>query len=271
MPRVGAQGAIETAYDCADDVARVVLYRLARAIMTTTAPAQPSSNAAHPGNRLARPVGTTAVSAVTRRPRRLPASLGDGELLRLIQDGDAEAFEQLYHRHSALAVSIALRILRSHAAAEDVVQEAFLSLWRSSHRYSPALGAPRSWLAAIVRHRAIDAVRRDKAKFPPPPDDHINGGLERTETEAAPERTDAQVLERETRRMLLTALGSLPPSQRFVVELAYFRGLSHAEIGKELGLPLGTVKGRIRLGLRKLETFASALEGLGASAAEPGR
>jgi RNA polymerase sigma-70 factor (ECF subfamily) len=166
----------------------------------------------------------------------------------LIGTKDPGAFEVFYDRHGGVAFSLAYRIVGERGAAEDVVQEAFISIWRSGARYDQARGSVRSWMLGIVRNRAIDTLRSKagraaKLDFD---DDSI------LEHRPADERTDDEALRRETAREVRGVLGELPGDQSKVIELAYFGGFSHSEIASMLGVPLGTVKGRMRLGLEKI-------------------
>jgi RNA polymerase sigma-70 factor (ECF subfamily) len=131
--------------------------------------------------------------------------------------------------------------------AEDVVQDAFLSLWRSGARYDRARGSVRSWVLGVVHNRAIDAFRRDVVRTGRDVSDE--GAAERT---PAPQSTEGEVQRRDEARQVRGALEDLPPDQRQVIELAYFGGFSHSQIATMLELPAGTVKGRMRLGLTKL-------------------
>ena len=167
--------------------------------------------------------------------------------MQLVQAGDAAAFEALYDRHGSAAFSLAYRIVGTRAAAEDATQEAFLAIWRSQSRYRPERGSVRNWILRIVHNRTIDSLRRslvhDKRR--------ANAeGIE--ETEPAPELTETQALRRDEARTVRTALRNLPEQQVRVIELSYFGGFTHAEIAEMLDEPLGTVKGRMRLGLDKL-------------------
>jgi RNA polymerase sigma-70 factor, ECF subfamily len=174
--------------------------------------------------------------------------LADEELMQLVQNGDARAFETIYDRHGGAAFSLAYRMVGSRAAAEDVTQEAFLSIWRSRLRYQPERGSVRSWVLGIVHHRTIDALRRN-----------LVHERRRTSSEGmeerfeAPERTDVEVARREEAASVRAALETLPEQQNQVIELAYFGGFTHTQIAEMLGLPIGTVKGRMRLGLDKLQ------------------
>jgi len=174
-------------------------------------------------------------------------SHADEELMQLVSDGDTRAFELIFDRHGDAAFSLAYRMCGRQAMAEDVAQEAFLSLWRTGGRYDRARGSVRSWVLGVVHNRAVDAFRRGAAKEGREVSDD---GV--AEYIAGPERTDALVASRESAREVHGALGALPAEQRQVVELAFFGGFTHTQIAEMLELPAGTVKGRMRLGLAKM-------------------
>ncbi|MGO9496576.1 MAG: RNA polymerase sigma factor [Solirubrobacteraceae bacterium] len=177
-------------------------------------------------------------------------SLADEELMQLVHDGDVRAFEVVFDRHASAAFSLAYRMCGRRAAAEDIVQESFLSLWRSASGYDPRRGSVRSWVLSVVHNRSVDAMRRVGAKAGRDvPDDGIAERLPAAET------TDAEVERRDDARQVRTALDELPPDQRQVIELAYFGGFTHTQIAEMLDLPPGTVKGRMRLGLTKMRFF----------------
>ena len=167
--------------------------------------------------------------------------------MQLVSDGNPRAFELLYDRHGAASFSLAYRMVGNRVTAEDISQEAFLSIWRSRMRYDQTRGSARTWVLGIVHNRAIDALRRgavhDRRKEP------IEGIEEEQE---APERTDVEAARREEARSVRNALDTLPTDQRRTIELAYFAGFSHSQIAELLDEPIGTVKGRMRLGLDKL-------------------
>ena len=173
--------------------------------------------------------------------------LADEELMHLVYRSDAGAFEVIYDRHADAAFSLAYRMCAQHALAEDVVQEAFLSLWRSRARYERERGSVRTWVLGIVHNRAIDALRRRTVR---------DRGIAREEGVeerlVAPERTDAEYARREEAGEIRDALEQLPQEQSRVIELAYFGGLTHTQIAAMLDTPVGTVKGRMRLGLAKM-------------------
>jgi RNA polymerase sigma-70 factor (ECF subfamily) len=174
--------------------------------------------------------------------------LADEELMPLIGSRDASAFEVFYDRHGGAAYSLAYRIVGERAAAEDVTQEAFVSIWRSGARYDRGRGSVRSWMLGIVRNRAIDLLRSRSSRAP-----KLGFDDEAVlEQRPADEFTDTEALRRETAREVRGALEELPGEQSKVIELAYFGGFSQSEIAAMVGVPLGTVKGRMRLGLEKI-------------------
>ena len=189
-------------------------------------------------------------TAEMRVRRERAERLADEELMPLIGDKDPEAFAVLYDRHGGVAFSLAYRIVGERAAAEDVTQEAFISVWRSGARYDRARGSVRSWMLGIVRNRAIDLLR-SKAGRAPNLDFDDDSVLEQRPAE---ELTEDEALRRESASELRGALGELPGEQSKVIELAYFGGFSHSEIAEMLNVPLGTVKGRMRLGLEKIRS-----------------
>jgi RNA polymerase sigma-70 factor (ECF subfamily) len=167
--------------------------------------------------------------------------------MRLVQRGDARAFEAVYDRHGSSAFSLAYRIAGNRSQAEDIVQEAFLSVWRSSVRYQPDRGNLRSWLLSVVHNRAIDSIRRSVVHNRHQTDSE---GIE--ERKAAPELTDVEAIRRDEAKTVRAAMDELPADQLKVVELAYFGGFTHSQIAEMLSMPLGTVKGRMRLALDKM-------------------
>ena len=182
-------------------------------------------------------------------------TLADEDLMQLMRRGDPRAFEAVYERHSGAAFSLAYRMVGRGNVAEDVVQEAFLSIWRSGARYERARGSVRTWVLGIVHHRAIDQLRRSSVHDKRRASDE---GLE--ERLESGERTDVEVARRDEAQAIRSAMESLPPEQSHVIELAYFGGFTHTEIADILETPVGTVKGRMRLGLEKLRNSLRMLE-----------
>jgi RNA polymerase sigma-70 factor (ECF subfamily) len=180
------------------------------------------------------------------------AQPSDARLLEQARSGDAAAFATVYDRHAAAAYGLAARMLHSPGAAQDVVQESFLSLWRTDS-YCAEKGSVRSFLLGIVRNRAIDALRKDRRRTTRErSDDAVVSRL------SAADRTDVEVEHRDTERLLRAALAKLPDAQHLALDLAFFDGLTHTEIALRLDQPVGTIKGRIRLGLEKLRVEIDA-------------
>ncbi|HEX4110537.1 MAG TPA: sigma-70 family RNA polymerase sigma factor [Solirubrobacteraceae bacterium] len=176
-------------------------------------------------------------------------TLADEDVMLHLRRGEAAAFEIVYERHADAAFSLAYRMCGQRGVAEDVVQEAFLSLWRSSSRYDGARGSVRTWVLGIVHNRAIDALRRGVVHDRRRASDE---GIE--ERFESPDRIDAEVVRRDEAQGLRAAIDDLPAEQSRVIELAYYGGFTHTEIASILDAPIGTVKGRMRLGLAKLRT-----------------
>jgi RNA polymerase sigma-70 factor (ECF subfamily) len=200
------------------------------------------------------PKSLKAKPSIDLSPSKL-RKLADEELMELVCRNEAVAFEVVTERHIDAAFSLAYRMIGRRALAEDVVQEALLSLWRTGARYDRSRGSVRNWILGITHHRAVDALRRDGARTSKNVSDEGLG--ERLE---APERTDTEAVRRDEAREVHGALGELPAEQTQVIELAYFGGFTHTEIAAMLDLPIGTVKGRMRLGLEKMRGRLGTLE-----------
>ncbi len=177
----------------------------------------------------------------------------DRESMERLARGDLGALDQLYEHYGAMSFSIAYRITGDRSAAEDVVQEAFVGAWRNAGRYAEARGSVRTWLLSIVHHRAIDAVRRRRPSTELP-----DGDASLPETLRLPD-TWAEVEVGLDRAAIQQALGRISDVQREAIELAYFGGLTQTEIAEKTGVPLGTVKGRLRLGLQGLRAAMLAM------------
>lgn len=184
-------------------------------------------------------------------------SATDEALVAGIAQQEADCLEQLYDRYRLLAFSMAFRVVQDRGRAEDVVQDAFISVWRKGGSYRTGRGSVRTWLTSIVRNRAIDLVRGGKDRNHD--DEELLLGLH----DDGPSVSD-EVTARLDRDQLREAMAALPLDQLQALSLAYFDGLSHSEIAERTALPLGTVKSRIRLGLHRMR---GALEQAGFSAA----
>jgi RNA polymerase sigma-70 factor (ECF subfamily) len=181
--------------------------------------------------------------------RNSRGDVDDASLLRRIQQGEHDAVAALYDRYGGVAYGLAFRITANAATAEDVVQDAFVSLWKQAPRFDPERGHVRSWLLTIVHHRAVDAVRRRAGR---PERALPEGSEEFVATIGRPEELVETVLDAEAVR---EAVRQVPEEQRRVIEMAYFMGMTHVEIAAETGAPLGTVKSRLRIGLEKMREY----------------
>jgi RNA polymerase sigma-70 factor, ECF subfamily len=173
----------------------------------------------------------------------------DRELVQRIGRGDEEAFRGLFGRYAPSAMALARRVARQPFLAEEIVQEAFLAVWRNPSGYDQQRGSVRAWLMGMVHHRAVDAVRREESQRRRVEESMVSDPL------VSPDPAD-DVADRvdlpEERKAVRAALDGLPAEQREVIELMYFGGLSQSTISERLGLPLGTVKSRTLLGMRRL-------------------
>jgi RNA polymerase sigma-70 factor, ECF subfamily len=173
--------------------------------------------------------------------------VSDADLLARVAAGDEPALAALYDRLSGVAFGLALRMVGNTDAAEDVVQDAFLRIWRRAESYEPARGAARPWVLRVVRNVAIDRLRSRDARR------RAETGSQTDEALVTVSETPDETASRSERsRVVRRALADLPAEQRRAIEIAYFEGLSHTEIASRENMPLGTVKTRIRDGVLKL-------------------
>ncbi len=179
--------------------------------------------------------------------RRSLAHLSDEALVALLERGEETALAELYDRHGRTAYGLALRMLRDEALAEDAVQEAFLTVWRSAARFVPERAKASTWILTFVHRRAVDLVRREERRRTEP--------LELREQVAGPEDVDETTWLRLQRERVQAALGRLTDQQREVLELAYYGGFTQSELADRLGEPLGTIKSRMFTGLGRLREF----------------
>ena len=173
----------------------------------------------------------------------------DRDLIKRIESGDQDAFRGLFDRYSGTALALARRIVRQAHIAEETVQEAFLSVWRNPGAYDPGRGSVRAWLMSTVHNRSVDAVRREQAQRRRAEESIAEAG--EILHDPADDVVDQIGLPQE-RAAVRSALGDLPPKQREVLELMNFGGLSQSQVAAKLSLPLGTVKSRTLLAMRRL-------------------
>jgi RNA polymerase sigma-70 factor (ECF subfamily) len=171
-------------------------------------------------------------------------------LLPAVAGGDVAAFEQLYDRHSPILYALLLRILSSPEDAQEVLQEAFVKAWNDAAQYDSSRGSEIAWLIAIARSRGIDRIRSRKVRGDREKDAARDNSI-RSGAVSGMAAVDA-VVAGEEQRAVRAALAEIPEAQRQALELAYFDGLSQSEIAEKLGAPLGTIKTRMQLGMRKM-------------------
>jgi RNA polymerase sigma-70 factor (ECF subfamily) len=172
----------------------------------------------------------------------------DSDLLRRVGRGDEAAFRELFSRYASLAHALAFRLVRQAHMAEEIVQEAFLAVWRHPERYDRTRGSVRSWLLGTVHHRAVDAVRREQSQRR-----RADQAAALREVVDDPAEEVVVLVDRpEEQRVVREAIGELPAEQADVIRMMYFDGLTQTQIAERTGLPLGTVKSRTLLGMRRL-------------------
>ena len=177
--------------------------------------------------------------------------------MSLMGGGDAGAFGALYERHGQAAYSLSYRMMGERQAAEDLTQDAFLKVWRSAGGYRPERGSVRTWVLSIVHNRGIDKIRSMASRK------RAQERVEQVAPRAQPSEAFSEAWRNSQREQIREALGTLPSEQLKILELAYFSGYTQAEIARELGIPLATVKGRARLGLKKLGGYFRSRDSAG--------
>lgn len=170
--------------------------------------------------------------------------------MEAVQQEDPHGLEELHRRHSATLKAVIVRVLHNEHSAEDLLQEVFLEVWRLANRYSQEKGKALGWMITLARRRAIDRLRREQAYF------RVEERFQK-ETEQQPEawthsRVEDDIEAADLRNILADILETLPPAQKHAVELAFYKGMSQREIASYTNIPLGTIKTRLELGVRKI-------------------
>ncbi len=178
------------------------------------------------------------------------SALTDEQLMEAVQQENPHALEELHRRHAATLKAVIVRVLHNEHSAEDLLQEVFLEVWRLANRYSQEKGKALGWMITLARRRAIDRLRREQAYF------RVEERFQK-ETEQQPEawthsRVEDDIEAQDLRNILAEILETLPPAQKHAVELAFYKGLSQREIASYTNIPLGTIKTRLELGVRKI-------------------
>jgi RNA polymerase sigma-70 factor (ECF subfamily) len=193
--------------------------------------------------------GHVAVECIVADRKRQYLLLADEDLISLLVEGDARAFATLYDRHGRAAYSLAYRMMGEKQAAEDLVQDALLKVWRGAESYRTERGSVRTWILSIVHNRGIDQLRSLASRR------RTQDRVEASAPTSQPSEAFAETWRNSQREQVREALSTLPPEQVKILELAYFSGYTHVEIAELLDVPLGTVKGRMRLGLKKIRDY----------------
>jgi RNA polymerase sigma-70 factor (ECF subfamily) len=183
--------------------------------------------------------------------------IADVELHRRLVDGERDAFDELYRRYAGISYGLAQRLTANATLAQDVVHDAFMALWRAPEAYDPERGAFRTYLLALVHHRAVDVIRREE-RLRARSEKAAN--LEPVESEDVADAVTEESFLVVRRQQVREALTELPPDQRRVLEMAYFEGKTQVQIAEELQIPLGTVKTRTFTALRKLRAALEETE-----------
>ena len=183
------------------------------------------------------------------RQYRQYALLADEDLISLVEGGDAEAFAVLYDRHGRPAYSLAYRMMGEKQAAEELAQEAFIKVWRRAGSYRAERASVRTWILSIVHNRGIDQLRSHASRR------RLQEKIEASAASSQPSEAFAETWRNTQSEQVREALNTLPKEQLKILELAYFSGYTHVEIAELLGVPLGTVKGRMRAGLKKMRAY----------------
>ena len=186
-----------------------------------------------------------------------PAPVGDETLMARIQERAPEALASLYDRYSGILKSLIMGVIHNDAEADDLLQEIFMEIWNQAAHYSAQKGKPLGWIVTLTRRRSIDRLRKKQAYA------RAEERLQ-NETEQQPEAwvhnsTEDDIEMSDTRRLIMAILKNLPPAQREAIDLAFYHGMSQREIAAKTGIPLGTIKTRLELGLKKI---SEALRGM---------
>ena len=192
---------------------------------------------------IATPAPTTAASAESMGP-------SDVELMTAIQTGDADALSKLYDRYNGIVKALVLRIIHNDTEADDLLQEVFLEIWNQAKNFSAEKGKPLGWMVTLTRRRAIDALRKKQAYQRA--EERLRAEPERQPLAWVQNTTDEDIRSGDTRALMAKVISSLPEAQQQVIDLAFFRGMSQREIAAHTNIPLGTVKTRLELGLKKI-------------------
>jgi RNA polymerase sigma-70 factor, ECF subfamily len=207
------------------------------------------------GARLAR----SRVQAVSGAPQLEPGAPSDLELMKAIQAEDPEALSQLYDRYNGILKALILRVIHNEAEADDLLQEIFMEIWNQAKNFSSQRGKPLGWMVTLARRRAIDGLRKKQAYARA--EERLQNETEQQPDAWAHNSTEEEIVLSDTRDLIRKVIAGLPPAQQQAIDLAFFRGMSQREIAAKTNTPLGTVKTRLELGLKKIYDGLKELKG----------
>jgi RNA polymerase sigma-70 factor (ECF subfamily) len=194
----------------------------------------------------------------TELHRVSPLDLTDEHLMLMLQQRDPVALGHLYDRHCGIVKSLSMKVVHNEAEAEDLLQEIFMEIWNRAAGYDPAKGKPLGWIVTLARRRAIDRLRKCQSHCRA--EDRLRDEVEQQPGAWTTDPEEDFVMA-DIREMLLKLLKTLPEAQQQAIDLAFYKGMSQREIAAHTGIPLGTIKTRLELGLKKLTTALKDYEG----------
>jgi RNA polymerase sigma-70 factor (ECF subfamily) len=188
-----------------------------------------------------------------------PGARSDLELMKAIQAEDPDALSQLYDRYNGILKALILRVIHNEAEADDLLQEIFMEIWNQSKNFSSQKGKPLGWMVTLARRRAIDGLRKKQAYARA--EERLQNETEQQPDAWVHNSTEEEIVLSDTRRLIRKVISGLPPAQQQAIDLAFFRGMSQREIAAKTNTPLGTVKTRLELGLKKIYDGLKELKG----------
>jgi RNA polymerase sigma-70 factor (ECF subfamily) len=200
--------------------------------------------------------GAPAVSVV---PQLEPGAPSDLDLMNAIQAEDPDALAQLYDRYNGILKALILRVIHNEAEADDLLQEIFMEIWNQAKNFSSQKGKPLGWMVTLARRRAIDGLRKKQAYARA--EERLQNETEQQPDAWAHNATEEEIVLSDTRDLIRKVIAGLPPAQQEAIDLAFFRGMSQREIAAKTNTPLGTVKTRLELGLKKIYDGLKELRG----------
>ena len=192
-------------------------------------------------------------------PQLEPGAPSDLELMNAIQAEDPEALSQLYDRYNGILKALILRVVHNEAEADDLLQEIFMEIWNQAKNFSSQKGKPLGWMVTLARRRAIDGLRKKQAYARA--EERLQNETEQQPDAWAHNTTEEEIVLSDTRELIRKVIAGLPPAQQQAIDLAFFRGMSQREIAAKTNTPLGTVKTRLELGLKKIYDGLKELRG----------